>query len=69
VVFLEQRVKNLESRFRPGRMTTDHSVVIAPTFPRMPQAPKSWRKKEFDGIDYYVIPLQTTAKHAAGKTR
>jgi len=69
VVFLEQRVKNLESRFRPGRMTTDHSAAIAPTFPQMPQAPKSWRKKEFNGIDYYVVPLQAAANDAARKTR
>ncbi len=50
---LEQRVKTLETQLADRTLK-----YLQPTIPQMPQAPKGWRKRQFNGIPYYVIPLQ-----------
>ncbi len=54
---LEKRVKTLETQLA-DRTLKDLRLTI----PRMPQAPKGWRKRQFNGIPYYVIPLQQNLK-------
>jgi hypothetical protein len=69
VACLEGQVKKLESQLRPGKMIKDLSLTIPPSFRHMPQAPKGWHKRQFNGIDYYVVPLQQARKQRPEKTR
>jgi hypothetical protein len=64
---LEKRVKTLETKLLAERIPKELPLII----PRqMPQAPKGWLKKEFNGIPYYVIPLQKSPKEIkSGKSR
>ena len=53
VTSLEKRVKSLETQM------TDRTLKDIPLImPQTPQTPKGWRKRQFNGIPYYVIPLQ-----------
>ncbi len=53
VASLEKRIKTLEIQLA-DRAIKDVPLII----PQMPQAPKGWLKRQFNGIPYYVIPLQ-----------
>ena len=57
---LEMRVKTLETQMA-DRMLKDLPLIM-PQTPQMPRVPKGWRKREFNGIPYYVIPLQKNPK-------
>ena len=57
VASLEKRVITLETQLADRTLN-----YLQPTIPQMPQAPKEWRKKQFNGIPYYVIPLQQNSK-------
>lgn len=50
---LEKRVITLEAQMADRTLK-----YLQPTIPQMPQVPKEWRKRQFNGIPYYVIPLQ-----------
>ena len=53
VASLGKRVTTLEPQL------ADRAIKDLPlTIPQTPQAPKGWRKRQFNGIPYYVIPLQ-----------
>ena len=53
VASLEKRIKTLEIQLA-DRAIKDVPLII----PQTPQAPKGWQKRQFNGIPYYVIPLQ-----------
>jgi hypothetical protein len=53
---LEKRVITLETQMADRTLK-----YLRPTIPQMPQTPKGWRKRQFNGIPYYVIPLQQNA--------
>jgi len=56
---LEKRVKTLETKLLAERAPKELPLII----PRqIPQTPKGWKKREFNGIPYYVIPLQKNLK-------
>ncbi|MCP4261943.1 MAG: hypothetical protein GY774_31240 [Planctomycetes bacterium] len=57
VASLEKRVKTLEIQMA-DRALKDLPFII----PQKPQVPKGWRKRQFNGIPYYVIPLQQNPK-------
>ena len=57
VASLEKRVKSLETQLADRTLK-----YLQPTIPQMPQTPKKWRKRQFNGIPYYVIPLQQKPK-------
>jgi seryl-tRNA synthetase len=70
VASLEKRVERLENQLQQvSKVIKNYSVTIPQTFPRMPQVPKGWRKREFNGIPYYVIPLQQIPKKSPQRTR
>ena len=52
---LEARVAELEQR----RATVVLSEAQVPE-PVGRELPKGWRKKEFNGIPYYIVPLQSS---------
>lgn len=54
---LEKRVKTLETQLKADKAIKDFPLIM-PQTPQMPQVPKGWRKRQFNGIPYYVIPLQ-----------
>jgi hypothetical protein len=63
---LEKRVKTLETKLLAERTPEELPSVI----PRqMPQTPKGWLKREFNGIPYYVIPLDQSQKNKTRKTK
>ena len=52
---LENRVKIMEVQLLAERAPKDLPLTI----PRqIPQTPKGWQKREFNGIPYFVMPLQ-----------
>jgi len=53
IEFLETRVQTLETQMADRTLK-----YLQPTIPQTPQVPKEWRKRQFNGIPYYVIPLQ-----------
>ena len=58
VASLEKRITTLETQ-----MLADRTLkYLQPTIPQMPQTPKEWQKRQFNGIPYYVIPLQQNSK-------
>ena len=57
VTSLEKRVKSLETQLA-DRTLKDIPLIM----PQTPQTPKGWRKRQFNGIPYYVIPLQQNSK-------
>jgi outer membrane murein-binding lipoprotein Lpp len=58
VAGLEEKVASLESRLQ--KIT----VAIPQTFPELKQLPKGWEKREFNGMSYYIIPLDQDLKRA-----
>ena len=55
---LERRVENLEKRLRISTARRSAPDVRRPV-PRLPQSPpRGWRRKEFNGVPYYLIPLE-----------
>lgn len=57
VASLEKRVNMLENQMADRTLK-----YLQPTIPQTPQVPKEWRKKQFNGIPYYVIPLKQNSK-------
>jgi len=56
---LEERIETLETKLLAEKAPKELPLII----PRqMPQTPKGWRRKEFNGIPYYVIPLDQSSK-------
>jgi outer membrane murein-binding lipoprotein Lpp len=58
VAALEEKVASLESRLQ------QFTVTIPQTFPALKQLPKGWMKYEFNGMNYYIIPLDLDLKKA-----
>lgn len=60
---LKDRVKTLEDKVAAMEKQLQVSPRVPralplPQFPRSRQAPDSWLPREFNGIPYYVIPLE-----------
>jgi len=49
---LEQRIATLENKLK--KLT----LAIPQTFPDLKQLPKGWEKREFNGLKYYIIPIE-----------
>jgi hypothetical protein len=55
---LERRVESLEKRLRINTARRSSPDVRRPV-PRPEQGlPKGWRRKDFNGVPYYLIPLE-----------
>jgi hypothetical protein len=50
---LEERVGKLEVAIQ--RI----SVAIPQGFPELKQLPEGWQRREFNGVPYYVIPIES----------
>jgi septal ring factor EnvC (AmiA/AmiB activator) len=49
---LEQKVKDLEGRLK------QLTIMIPQAFPNLHRLPKGWEKREFNGREFYVIPIE-----------
>ncbi len=59
VEMLKKRIKILEQELQ----SLDHrSVAIPKTFLKLHQIPEGWEEYEFNGLKYYIIPLQDDSK-------
>ena len=55
---LEKRVESLEKRLQISTARRS-APSVRPPAPRTPQSlPKGWQRKEFNGVPYYLIPLE-----------
>jgi len=62
VSMLEQRVERLEKKLQ-AIPTGRRPATIRPTRPPGSQSrPQGWRRREFNGVPYYVIPIQRTPR-------
>jgi hypothetical protein len=56
VAELRQRISSVEDRMR------DRSIITVRPYPPHRPIPKNWRPFEFNGMTYYVIPIDNAAK-------
>jgi seryl-tRNA synthetase len=56
VAALEEKVADLEKRLQKLTLT------IPQAFPELKQLPKGWEKREFNGMSYYIIPIDQDLK-------
>jgi hypothetical protein len=56
---LKKRIKTLEQQLQA---IAHRSVVIPKTFPKPQKIPEGWKEYEFNGMKYYISPLQTDSK-------
>ena len=56
---LEQRIAILEGKLQ--KLT----LSIPQTFLDLKQLPKGWEKREFNGLKYYIIPIEQDVKKTA----
>jgi len=56
VAALEERVEKLEAALKKP------TVSIPQGFPELKQLPHGWLRREFNGIPYYIIPIDTGVK-------
>ncbi|MHC4586389.1 MAG: hypothetical protein ACYS3N_17805 [Planctomycetota bacterium] len=70
---LEQRVEGLEKKLQTSA-TKRSSVTTRPSRPSREQTlPRGWRRKEFNGVPYYLVPLgqkqSRPSRRSSSKTR
>ena len=59
VEMLKKRIKVLEKQLQS---LTRRGVVIPETFPKLDKIPEGWREYEFNGMKYYLVPVQAETK-------
>jgi hypothetical protein len=63
---LRQRVESLEQRLKDQRIIIPRNdgkgPIITEPWLRPRQVPKGWKRFEFNGMDFYVIPIGETSR-------
>jgi len=59
---LEQRVEMLEKKLRSVPIARRSPTIRSARPSVRPSRPRGWRRKEFNGVPYYVIPLELAPK-------
>lgn len=54
---LTERIENLEKRIE--QLERRQPSVVVPYRPTAQTVPKGWQRREFNGIDYYIVPLES----------
>ena len=54
---LERRVASLEKKLRTNTASRSSAIRRPSSPPRNQSIPRDWRRKEFNGFPYYLIPL------------
>jgi len=66
---LEQRVQALESKLQ-SIAAKPKAATRRPARPlRDRSRPKGWRRKEFNGVPYYIIPVERKPSQSTQRTR
>ncbi len=55
VEMLKKRVKILEKQLQS---LDNKGIAIPKTFPKLQKIPKDWKEFEYNGMKYYILPLQ-----------
>jgi len=67
VCSLRERVEALEKATiivsRPQPRTDEFTIRVPEALRRRRHLPKGWQERQFNGITYYVIPLNQNASH------
>lgn len=68
---LEKRITQVEKCQRMGTVPFQQLKSTAPVVPYEPNAtlPRSWRRKEFNGQYYYIVPLDSLGTQASANPR
>ena len=70
---LERRVESLEKKLQTSTVKRSSAARRLPGPPRDQSLPRGWRRKEFNGIPYYLVPLDQkqsrSAQRSSPKTR
>ena len=59
---LAGKIDKLEARVAKLEKSRTIAVPTTPPGPRQQPVPKDWGKREFNGIEYYIIPLTDNKK-------
>ena len=59
VEMLKKRIKTLEKQLQS---LAHWSIAIPKTFTRLQKIPEGWKEYEYNGMKYYIIPIQTDSK-------
>lgn len=59
VEMLKKRIITLEKQLQA---ISHRSVTIPKSFPKLQKIPEGWKEYEFNGMKYYIIPIQTDSK-------
>lgn len=54
---LERRVGGLEKKLQTSTAKTSSTTIRPSSPPRDQSLPKGWRRREFNGVPYYLVPL------------
>ena len=63
---LENKVNSLEQRLSEKEKSL--KLVIPPKFPEMQPLPEGWQQREFNGLPYYLVPLDKNTPKAEKST-
>ena len=66
---LEQRVQSLEGKLESIAARTNVATRRSARPPRGQSRPRGWRRKEFNGVPYYIIPIEQRPSRSAERTR
>ena len=70
---LERRVESLEKKLQTSTVKRSSAARRLPGPPRDQSLPRGWRRKEFNGVPYYLVPLDQkqsrSAQRSSPKTR
>ncbi len=66
---LERRIENLEEKLPSAKHESRSAVRRSVRRPRGQSAPPGWRRREFNGVPYYVIPLEENSRESTRRRR
>ena len=69
VTALEQRVQTLEGKLESIAARPKVATRRSARPPRSQSRPRGWRRKEFNGVPYYIIPIEQRSSRSAERTR
>ena len=59
---LAGKIDKLEARVAELEKSRTIAIPTIPPYPQQQPVPKDWGKREFNGIEYYIIPLKDKKK-------
>jgi hypothetical protein len=63
VAGLKEQMKDLEEELDKIKSIPYYGIIDPSRFPKMKKIPKGWRKREFNGMTFYLVPLEDKKRH------